>query len=110
TALPAGLLQKLLVLLLPHLLAALLDDRGQTFVLSAFRFAAQNRADQVYRFGRAVARQAAPARAAARSRSQSVPNRLRRSTRRTLNPVSSRTEPSFRALGASATGEISRRT
>jgi hypothetical protein len=32
-ALPARLLEKLSMLLLPHLLAAFLDDRGQAFVL-----------------------------------------------------------------------------
>src|SRR5215831_10075785 len=33
--LPAGLLEELLVLLLPHLLAAFLDDRRQAWILSS---------------------------------------------------------------------------
>jgi hypothetical protein len=41
---------------------------------------------------------------------QSVPNRFRRSIRRMWKVSSSRTEPSFSALGASETGEMSRRT
>src|SRR2546421_4745531 len=84
-ALPASFLQQLLVLLLPHLLAAFLDQRRQTVsLLCALLFLD-------------------------RPRCQSVPNRFRISTRLARNPSSRRTEPSLSARGAAATGEISRR-
>src|SRR2546425_7843115 len=58
-ALPAGLLEELSVLLLPHFLAAFLDDRGQT---SSFRRCWRSRESVVDSDNRANARASPPPR------------------------------------------------